>query len=268
MILVYWIIAFLSHLVPKKAAIFTSERIANLMYFTFYRRRRKIVISNLKKIDKDMSLGKVKKLVMKIYENFARFIYEFLILPNLSKGNLSDWLNVEHLEYLDATLKSGKGAIVLTAHLGNWELGAGMLGVLGYSPIIIAFPHSSRLVKNFFTRRREAVGSKVVYLREGLFRAISSLKRGGVITTVGDRVYSGPAHEANFFGKPFSFPRGIFELAERTQASIVPAFCVRENGKYVVHFEPPLTNGIEEWAGVLERYVKKYKSQWFLFDPL
>ncbi len=268
MIIIYWILIFLSHLLPPKIALFIAEKMSYLMYFTVFRKKRKIVFSNLKRIHKGISSTEARKLVFEIGKNFGKFIYEFMIISKLNKNNLSDWVDAEHLEYLDDVVKSGKGAMVLTAHLGNWEFGAGLLGILGYSPIIIAFPQSSKLVKNFFTQRRESVGSRVVYVEEGLFRAISALKRGGVVTTVGDRVYSGPVCEAEFFGKPFSFPKGVFELARRTQASIVPAFSVIENGKSRIYFEPPLKNGVEEWAKVLEKYIKKYTNQWFLFDPL
>ncbi len=268
MAIIYWGFIFLSHVMPPKLAIFTAKKIANFGYFTFYGKRGRIVISNLKRVHKNISSTEAKELVLRIYENFAKIIYEFLILPKLNKENLSDWLDIEHQEYLDTALKKEKGVLVLTAHLGNWELGAGMLGILGYSPTVIAFPQVSRYIKNFFTGRREAVGMKVVYVEERLFPAVFALRKGKVVATLGDRAYSGPTEEANFFGKPFSFPEGIFELARRTQASIVPAFCVRENEKYRVYFEPPIKNGVEEWARVLEKYVKKYTSQWFLFNPL
>lgn len=268
MAIIYWGFIFLSHIMPPKLAVFITERIADFGYFTFSKKRGKIVTSNLKRVYENISFPEAKKLSLEIYRNFAKFIYEFLILPRLNKENLSDWLEVEHREYLDTALKEGKGVLVLSAHLGNWELGAGMLGVLGYSPTVIAFPQVSRYVKNFFTGRRETVGMKVVYVEQRLFPAVVALKRGKVVATLGDRAYSGPTHEVEFFGKPFSFPEGIFELVRRTQSSIVPAFCVREDGKYRVYLEPPLKGGVEEWARVLEKYVRKYTSQWFLFDPL
>ena len=268
MIIVYWILIFFSHLLPLKIAMFITEKISYLMYFTVFRRKRRIVFLNLKRVHKNISSVEARKLVFEIGRNFGKFIYEFILIQKLNKNNLSDWVDAEHLEYLDDVIKSGKGAMILTAHLGNWEFGAGLLGILGYSPTIIAFPQPSKLVKKFFAKRRESVGSKVVYVEEGLFRAISALKRGGVVTTVGDRVYSGPVCEAEFFGKPFPFPKGVFELARRTQASIVPAFSVMQNGKSRVYFEPPLKDGVEEWAKVLEKYIKKYTNQWFLFDSL
>ena len=278
MVLFYWTTAFLSHLIPRRVAIFITERIADVMYFTFYRKQRDVVISNLKMVYKKISPVESKELALRIYRNFAIFIYEFLVLPKLSRANLFEYLSIKHKERLDNAIKEGTGVLVLTAHLGNWELGAAMLGVLGYSPTVIALSQQSRYVKNFFTQRRESVGMKVVYLGRGLKEIISILNQKGevrpqVAATLGDHRYSGPGIQADFFGKPISFPYGVFELASRTGALILPAFCVKEGSKYMVYFEPPIKevrpqDGVKEWSKILERYVRKYITQWFIFDPL
>lgn len=265
---IYWVLAFLSHIVSRKAAIYFSEKLGNFMYFSFYRLRIQAVISNLKMVYKGIGRVAVRRLVLEIFGNFARVIYEFLILPTFNKENLYNYLDINHKEYLDDAVKTGKGVFVLTAHLGNWELGAGMLAILGYSPTILALANPSKYVKNFFTRRRQAVGINVIYLGESLKKVISVLRRGGVIATVGDRSYSGPTVQIPFFGKPAHFPQGAFQLAKHTNSIILPAFCVRENGKYCVHFEPPIKEGLKEWIRILERYVKRYITQWFIFDKL
>ncbi|MCK4353055.1 lysophospholipid acyltransferase family protein [candidate division WOR-3 bacterium] len=267
MVWFYWITAFLSHLVPRKWAIFITERIGDFIY-SIQRERKQWVILNLKEIRESIEPIEAKRLVLKIYRNFGKFVYEFLILPRLNKTNLFEFLSIEHKERLDNALKKGKGVIVLTSHLGNWELGAAMLGILGYSPTVIALSHRSRCVRAFFTNRRKSVGMKVVYLEEGLRPAISTLKRGNVVAILGDRKYLGKGIEAQFFGKPFSFPAGVFELAAHTGAPILPAFCIRGKNKYRVYFEPELKDGVKEWAQILERYVRHYVTQWYVFDSL
>lgn len=268
MVLFYWGTAFLSHILPRKVAIFITERIADLMYFTLYKKKIKIVIGNLKMAYKDISIAEAKKLVVKIYRNFAKFIYEFLILPKVDKTNLFNYLEIEHREYLDRAIKNGKGVLVLTSHIGNWELGAGMLGILGYSPTVISLSQPSKYIKQFFTKRREAVGMKVVYVDEKLTPVISTLRKGGVVATLGDRVYLGRPEQGKLFGEKFYFPSGVFELQKRLNTSILPAFCVREGDRYKVYFEPELSNGVNEWAQILEKYIKQYITQWFVFDPL
>ena len=268
MILFYRVVAFLSHIVNRRLALFITDRIGNLMYFTLYRSRVKKVISNLKHTDKNITHLEAHKTVLSIYRNFAKFIYEFLLLPRLNSRNLFDYIDIEHREYLDTAMKGGKGVIALTSHLGNWEIGGAILGILGYSPTVISLSQSSKGMKDFFTNRRKSVGVKVAYIEERLTRVLSTLKHGGVVATLGDRVYSGQAYEGKLFGTNYCFPAGPFKLHHRLGVPILPTFCVREGTKYKLYIEPELKNGVDEWSQILEKYITRYVTQWYAFDQL
>jgi KDO2-lipid IV(A) lauroyltransferase len=238
------------------------------MYFTLFKKKKRIVIQNLRRVHKNMSLPEAKKMVLEIYRNFARFIYEFLMLPRLNRTNLFHYVDLEHEEYLDNALKQGKGALVLTAHFGNWEIGAATMAILGYSPTVVSLSQPSKAARNFFTKRREAVGMEVVYVEQKLRPVLAALKRGNVVATLGDRVYTGRREHGMLFGRKYAFPSGIFELGKRMRIPIVPGFCIKEGKKYKVWFEPELTNGLTEWARILEKHIRRYTTQWFVFDPL
>lgn len=267
----YKITGLLSKIIPRRFAILGAEKIAKISYFTYYKDRKPIVIANFKKVYKNLNKIEAKKLVFATYTNFARLIYEFLILPTINRSNVFEYVKIIHKKRFDNAFKRGKGVIVLTAHLGNWELGAGVLGILGYSPTAIALPQAAPYTRNFFTGRRKSAGVETVYITDGLKPVLAALKQGKVIATLGDRTYSGHTVRANFFDTTLEFPAGTFTLAEHTGAPIIPAFCVREfarNGKYFIYFEPELIGGAQEWASILERYVRKYTTQWFVFDKL
>ena len=84
MILFYWVIAGLSHILPRNVALFITYRIADLMYITLYRHRLPIVYKNLDMLyGFKIPLWRKKRLALRIYRNFARFIYEFLLLQGL-----------------------------------------------------------------------------------------------------------------------------------------------------------------------------------------
>ncbi|MBI4722714.1 MAG: lysophospholipid acyltransferase family protein [Candidatus Stahlbacteria bacterium] len=268
MILFYRVVAFLSCIVNRRLALFVTDQIGKLMYFTLYRKRVRKVISNLKHIDKKLTSLEAQKTVLTIYRNFACFIYEFLLLPRLSSRNLFDYIDIEHKEYLDTAMKGGKGVIALTAHLGNWEIGGAILGILGYSPTVISLSQPSQGMKDFFTNRRESVGVKVAYIEERLTNVISTLRRGGIVATLGDRVYSGQHYEGKLFGANYCFPSGPFKLHHRLGCPIVPTFCVREGTKYKLYIEPELKNGIIEWSQILEKYIPRYVTQWYVFEQL
>lgn len=268
-----WAQLFLRIIPYKFATVVLAKKVASLTYYTYYHKRKASVVANLTKVYKRIKKSEVRKIVFSTYVNFARLIYEFIMLPNIvNRENYLKHVTLMHKERFDEAMSKEKGVIVLTAHLGNWELGAGILGALGYSPTAIALPQQARYTRNFFTNRRKSVGVKTVYITGGLLKPVLlALKNGNVVATLGDRRYSGHSIRENFFGSPLEFPAGTFTLAEHTGAPIVPAFCVKENtrsDKYVIYFEPELTGGVKEWSKILERYVKKYITQWFVFDKL
>jgi len=59
-------------------------------------------------------------------------------------------VKILNLEYIDEGLKQGKGVIVVTAHLGNWELGGVVVSMKGYPISTVALAHKSKVVTNFF----------------------------------------------------------------------------------------------------------------------
>lgn len=268
MILWFSIIAFLSHIIPYRLAVFITRRIADFMYFTFYRRRREIVFNNFRIIkNRELTHRELFKYVMVTYENFATFIYEFLILPAVYKKGILKYLTPINVD------RMRRPSLVLTAHLGNWEWGASMLDELGYNPTVIALEHSRKMVTTFFTRRRNLAGMKVTYVGKSLKDVLTALKNGDVVATLGDRDYTGSFIPVNFMGKKIGLPKGVFQLSQRLNVPIIPAFCVKESKRYNVYFEEPLypDNGYkvaEKWANILERYVKKYATQWYIFDNI
>jgi len=182
-------------------------------------------------------------------------------------------LTIENIERLDNALKEGNGAIVLTAHLGNWELGAAALTPRGYPPIVVALPSPSKKITEFFTKRRKARGMEVVYLGEGMKKLIVALKKNRVIATLGDRDYLQHGMVCPFMGGKISIPLGVFELANRTGSPIMPAFCIKEKGAYRINFEPPIRvdnieDSVKKWGKILECYVRTYITQWYVFDPV
>jgi len=243
-------------------------------YFTFYRKARHIVFANLDRYNSRLKIWQKKELTLKTFRNFAVFIYEFTLLPqSASKKRLFDHLTIENRERLDNALKEGNGAIVLTAHLGNWELGAAALTTCGYPPLVVALPDQSKKITEFFTKRRKACSMDVVYLGEGMKKIFMALKQNRVIATLGDRDYLHHGILCPFMGGKISIPLGIFELANRTASPIIPAFCVKEKGAYRINFETPIRvdnieDSVKEWSKILERYVRAYITQWYVFDPV
>lgn len=268
MILGYWILSLLSRIIPPNLARFFARIMANIMYWTFYRGRRRYVFENLKAIKgKKISCRELHRLAMKTYENWCVFIYEFLILPSVYKKSMLNFVTPVNIE------RVRNSSVALAAHLGNWEWGAATLSELGFHLTVIAQRHPYKYVTEFFTKKRRSAGLEVVYLGEGMKKILNTIKNGDLVATLGDRDYTENYMVANLMGKRIAIPRGIFEFALKTNVPVIPSFCLKEKEGYKLYFEKAiepfsLNHIMDNWLQILEKYIRKYPTQWYMFDDI
>lgn len=280
MILFYKVTAFFSHILPHRIGVFLTERLADGAYFISYRKARGVVIRNLGQVFPEKGGRELADTCLKTFRNFGRFIYEFLLLPQLDSQNMNAWLTPVHAEIVEDGLRRKKGVIVLTGHLGNWELGAAFLALSGHPLTVVALEHPSEAVTDFFVRRRLVHRMKVIFLKDAVRACLRALRGNEVVALLGDRDYSGTGEIVQFFGRNTRVPSGALTLAANTESLVVPAFAVREGEKYKVYFNPPLELqrtedrqedlkvNLRKWIKVLESYIRRYPDQWFVFAPI
>jgi lauroyl/myristoyl acyltransferase len=283
MIWFYRITSLLAGILPINVALFITKIITDGAYHLTYRKVRPIVESNLKVVlDQNKGPHEIKKLTYTIFQNFARFIYEFLRLPWLGEWDLSHRIVMYGIDKVDRALEQGKGVIVLTAHIGNWELGASTLVLKGYPLTVVALRHSNPLINRFFCQRRIGKGLRVCYLDNATRVGLKILRRNECLAILGDRDYTGSGVEVPFFGRKVRFPTGPVNLARHTGASLIPAFaiCERDRLRYHITFEDPielvrgqdkeqdLRTNVGRWVAVLERVISEHPEQWFVFQPV
>ena len=259
---------------------------------------------NYSTIFRHRSKSELTWLTFKTYRNFAKFIYEFIKIPSVDLKKVREEFVFEGLERIEEVLRRGKGAIIMTAHLGNWELGGIVFSLKGFPMTVIAWPHRSRRVTDFFTRRRSSKGLKVVQVGDAKRETLRALRRNECVAVLGDRNFTRRGICIPFFGRPVQFPIGAFQLSARTGAPIIPIFNIRSgDGKYRFIVESPIffekhrrsarlpsqppqrrdsqpprqgedwyQKGLKEnllkWATLLEKYIRRYPDQWYLFEPV
>jgi KDO2-lipid IV(A) lauroyltransferase len=218
---------------------------------------------------------------------FVKYAYYLIDLFYISHGSdrVSNFdINYVGEEILYRVLNSKKGVILLTLHMGNWEIGGIALTAKGLPPPTIAyFPDSQDMIESQRNRLRDISSVHHVELEEGSFSAIKLLRilqEGGVIALQGDRLQYDSGVEMEMFGHPASFPKGPVLLASAADAIILPTFMVMEGYKtYNIYVEKPieikvysrredtLKNNLKEIINVFEKYIKKYPDQWYTFMP-
>ncbi len=128
---------------PLKAAYGLAVFLSNI-YSTLAFRDRKAVSANLKVIFPDKSDAELSGIRRKLFHNFAKYLVDFLRFERIDTGYLKKNIRLKNLNYIDASLSEGRGALLVTAHLGNWELGGVVISMVGYSFLTVALPHNPK----------------------------------------------------------------------------------------------------------------------------
>ena len=223
----------------------------------------------------------VDRVARETFRNFGKSIAEFFRMPRLGRRFFEKRVLVEGKEKLDEARSHGKGVILVSAHLSNWEFGGVRLVYMGYPLSGIALDHETKAVTTMFDRQRRLKGVKTYSLRRGTRPCLEALHRNEVICLVGDRDLTGTGIEVEYFDRPAKFAIGPARFAIATGAPIVPAFVIRQpDDSFRLVFEdpiyPPQTGDkkelvqqlTQEVAIVCEKYVSAHPEQFVNFFPI
>jgi KDO2-lipid IV(A) lauroyltransferase len=208
--------------------------------------------------------------------NFALAVTDFLCLPRLNSENLHRLAAVEDFREMKCLL-AGRPAILVTAHLGSWEMAAAAAALVGIDLNVIVWDHRDRRVAAIFRRRREAKGLKVMSVRSAA-RSMPTAIETSSVALAGDRDFTGQGMPVSFLGAATTVPSAYAALAASRGVPVIPVFCVRlDDGKYHLFHEAPIVPGqaagdgraiVEQVIRYFEKYVEKYPEQWYRFDLL
>jgi lauroyl/myristoyl acyltransferase len=221
---------------------------------------------------------RVRGLACRVFVNFARAVVDFLMLGSSSDGWQSR-VTLEGEEALWRERRRGRPVVLVSAHLGPWEVGAASLGVLGIPLAVVARPHRDRAAQEFFLQMRRRAGLEVLQPPGAGRRALTVLRRQGCVGMLADRGF-GAGRVVRFFGKAARMPWGAVACALRTGASLVPGYTLREKNRWRVVIGRPLQlrqtgdwgrdlhQGMSRCLRIFEGVIRRHPEQWFVFEPL
>ncbi len=256
-----------------KIAAFLSD-----IHYIFAYQDRKAVRENLKIIFPEKTNNEIRKISVRAFRNFAKYLVDFFCFQRLDARYIKNNIRIENRHYFDEALSKGKGVVVLSAHLGNWELGGVVTAILGYQFYVVALPHKDKKVDDLFNYQRESKGMKVVPLGRAVAACLNALKENKMVGLAADRDFTEKGVIVDFFGRPSCFPKGPAAFALKTGAAIVPAFMLRnEDDSFVLKIERPLefipsgkkdndlVGIVRKYKVIFEDYIRRYPDQWYMF---
>jgi KDO2-lipid IV(A) lauroyltransferase len=267
-------LSLLARLLPPGVAFLIGETFAGAFYL-LSPARRGVIRRNL-----TVALGSERtdlwRMGFRLMLSFGRGVAETLMLPRLSPEDLAHMIEVSGKERIDSVLESGRGLILVTAHIGSWEMGGAALAAMGYSMTTVAGIQFTPTLSPYIRRTKQHLGIDVVSYRSGARRIVQALSKGGIaaLHMDGDQFVGGV--ETEFFGRRTRLPAGPAALAVRTGAAILPAFAIRTGKSRIrVFIEEEVFTGDKDEAAitrrivaVVEDYIRRYPDQWCVFRPI
>jgi lauroyl/myristoyl acyltransferase len=279
----YWtyrIASWLSRILPEKLAYWAGLRIAD-QYYKRNVKGRQAVISNLRQILTARGVTPAEAtldgLARKMFQHFGKYLVDFFRYARLTEKEAKRIVSIEHRDYMDRCLKPGKGAILVTAHIGNWELGGAVLAALGYKVNALVLPQRLDRLNRMFQRQRQRRGMNVIQVGDGrsALGVVRLLRRGEVLALLGDRDFTEKQDPIPFFGRPARIPRGPAWLSVKTGAPILAGFLIRQvDDTFLLKLYPPIFpqpgDTVESvrarLCAILETVIGEYPHQWYIFD--
>ena len=185
--------------------------------------------------------------------------------------------SAQNLHFLEESFSKGRGVILVTGHIGNWELGALFFARHGFRINVVTIPEGRERIDSIRGAYRLRQDIRTIVVDGSPFSSleiVAALRRGEIVAMLVDRWEGADGVPAKFFGVERRFPRGPFVLSRATGAPILPAFIVRDGNIYRGEVDPPFfmeepedEPGARRVSESLERMIRTYPDQWYNFAP-
>ena len=225
------------------------------------------------------------RLVRDNVRSFSRMLADYFLCAGdraaRAKELVTEWKGLEHL---DAARARGKGTILITGHVGHWELGGLLLALSGVPITVVTLPEPSEELMQWRETARRRLGIRTIAVGPGhdfsFVEMLRVLRGNGVLAMLVDRPYSGTGMKVRQFDHETQFSTAAATLAHHTGASIVPAFVLRQpDTRYQAMACAPveqvegdlrdtLPQNVQKIADLFASIIQQSPEQWFNYVPV
>jgi Kdo2-lipid IVA lauroyltransferase/acyltransferase len=275
----YWLVVAVARLlgrIPRGLARLLASMLACIVYLSFGRLRR-VGMRNLQLAIPELSPKARKKILRGVYRHLAWQLVEFCRMPRFTAENTRNWLRTQGLDHYLAAQAQGKGVLVLTGHLGAWELSSFYHSLMGHPMGMVIRRLDNRRLDDFVNSIRCLHGNQIIHKDDFGRSLLTSMHAGGTVGILMDTNMTPPQGEfVKFFGIEACTATGLSHIARKTGAAVLPGFMLWEPAErqYVLHFgrqiEIPRSEdaaadilaGTQLCTDVIEAWIRRYPDQW------
>ncbi|MBK8130135.1 MAG: lysophospholipid acyltransferase family protein [bacterium] len=233
--------------------------------------RRRVMAANLLQAFPTLPPQGVRTMTRRCLEHFGTVATNLEAPLRMTADEVRDWVLFEGLENMDNAVRGGQGGIVVSGHLGNWEVIGAACARLGYPVSFVVTTQRNKLVEAWLDNLRRDAGVEIIPRKQAIKGVLNALKRNRIVAILIDQ----DAHEDGvfvpFFGRLSSTPRGPAVFHLRTGAPLIFMQSYRLEGEFyrgrLTHVNVP-ENATQEsimadLTARLEQAVRQAPEQWF-----
>ena len=255
-------------------------KLLGLIAYALDQPHRCIVVNNLTFTHPDWSKAHIRKLSVNVFQNFGIAILEIMQLACMSGKDILRKVRIRGEENLTQALKVPNGVIMISAHIGNWEMAPPFVSNYFRRRVVsVARQVSPEPLDRWIYWLRTRFGNTIVDKKGALPTMARTLKKGNILGILIDQgTKRSEGVEVKFFGKTTTATPVAAMLARRFGSTVLLSYCIREPGRYLtLVVEPPLNlqktddvradlqKNTQIMTDAIERAVKRYPEQWFWF---
>lgn len=273
----------LANILPRSWSQALAGRIGRVSY-SLSRKPRESLRENLRLVT-GASGRELDELCRANFENFIKMLADYFYCTSRSERRvpklLEEWRGYENLT---AALERGKGVIIVTGHLGNWEIGGILLALKNLPMTVVTLEEPSTELTRWRDSYRRRLGIKTIKVGSEKFsfvEMIQTLRRNEIVAMLVDRPYAGTGTGVRFFGRETEFSTAPALLWQHTGAAVLPAFVLQnKKGRYLSFADPAipmerhddsreaLAINTQRVATAFESIIREHPEQWFNYVPI
>jgi len=275
----YWLVVAVARglgRIPRGVARWIAGGIAWTVY-AFLGRLRRVGERNLQLALPELSSRTRKKILRGVYRHLGWQLVEFCRMPRYTEKNIEGWIRTEGLDHYLAAQARGKGVLILTGHLGAWELSSFYHSLMGHPMGMVIRRLDNRMLDEFVNSIRCLHGNYVLHKDDFARGLMTAMRKGESVGILMDTNMTPPQGVfARFFGVEACTASGLAHIALKTGAAVLPGFLLWEEAdqQYVLHFGPELNfvctgqakedvlPATQQCNDVLESWIRRYPEQW------
>jgi Kdo2-lipid IVA lauroyltransferase/acyltransferase len=210
-------------------------------------------------------------IVRGVFRSLGRVVVAFAQFPRITRDNVHRWIRYEGLENFTTAQARGRGVLVATGHLGNWELSAYTHALMTGPMNIVVRPLDNPRVDELVEARRALSGNPLIRKKEAAREILRALKAGQAVGILIDQ-NSSPEEGVfvDFFGVKACANAAFVKFAHHSGAAVVPGFALWSDAeqRYILRFYPeiPMRGDVQADTqrvhAVLEQVIREHPDQW------